>query len=193
MVFGLDMVYSNSSDEIVPLWDYHTFNHQCANVINIGDTKMSNVLLSMICSYFSIITFFFFCSFFICLVQDVIQIWHVGAIVGVDIETGAEYHLNGLATQEVVNELLFNIGDIIMSNVLLSMICSYFAIVTFFFFCSFFICSVQDVIQIWHVGTVVGVDTETSAEYNLNGPAAQEVVNELLFNIGNITMSNVLL
>jgi len=47
------------------------------------------------------------------------------------------------------------------------MICSYFAIVIFFFFsfCSFFICSVQD-------GTVVGVDTETGVEYNLNGPAA---------------------
>ena len=62
------------------------------------------------------------------------------------------------------------------------MICSYFAIVTFFFFsfCSFFVCSVQDVIQIWHIGTVVGVDTKTGAEYNLNGPAAQEVVNELL-------------
>ena len=50
MVFGLDMVYSGSSDEIVPLWDYRMFDHQCANVINIGDTKMSNVLLSMICS-----------------------------------------------------------------------------------------------------------------------------------------------
>ena len=59
MVFGLDMFYSGSSDETVPLWDYHTFNHQCANVINIGDTKMSNVLLSMICSFFAIVTFFF--------------------------------------------------------------------------------------------------------------------------------------
>ena len=63
------------------------------------------------------------------------------------------------------------------------MICSYFAIITYFFFFFFllfiFICSVQDVIQIWHVGTVVGVDTETGAEYILNGPVAQEVVNEL--------------
>ena len=123
MVFGLGMVYSDSSDETVPLWDYRTFNHQCANVINIGDTKMSNVLLSMICSYFAIVTFFFFCSFFVCLVQDVIQIWHVGTIVGVNTKTGAEYNLNGPAAQEVVNELLFNIGDIIMSNVLLSMCC----------------------------------------------------------------------
>ena len=62
MVFGLDMVYSGSSDETVPLWDYHTFNNQCANAINIGDTKMSNFFFSMICSYFSIVTFFF--SFF---------------------------------------------------------------------------------------------------------------------------------
>ena len=59
MVFGLDMVYSSRSDETVLLWDYRTFNHQCANVINIGNTKMSNVLLSMICSYFAIVTFFF--------------------------------------------------------------------------------------------------------------------------------------
>ena len=50
MVFGLGMVYSGSSDETIPLWDYRMFDHQCANVINIGDTKMSNVLLSMICS-----------------------------------------------------------------------------------------------------------------------------------------------
>ena len=119
MVFGLDMVYSGSSDETVPLWDYRMFNHQCANVINIGDTKMSIVLLSMICSYFAIVTFFFFCSFFICSVQDVIQIWHVGTVVGVDTETSAEYNLNGPAAQEVVNELLFNIGNITMSNVLL--------------------------------------------------------------------------
>ena len=47
MVFGLDMVYFDSSDETVPLWDNRTFNHQCANVIKIGDTKMSNVMLSM--------------------------------------------------------------------------------------------------------------------------------------------------
>ena len=80
-----------------------------------------------------------------------------------------------------------------MSNVLLSMICSYFSIVTFFSFVHFFVCLVQDVIQIWHVGTVVGMDTKTSAEYNLNEPAAQEVVNELLFNIGDIIMSNVFL
>ena len=60
MVFGLDMVYFGNSDETVPLWDYRTFNHQCANAINIGDTKMSNVLLSMICSYFAIVTFFSF-------------------------------------------------------------------------------------------------------------------------------------
>ena len=72
MAFGLDMVNSNSSDETILLWDYCTFNHQCANVINIGDTKISNVLLSMICSYFAIVTFFFFYSFFVCLVQDVI-------------------------------------------------------------------------------------------------------------------------
>ena len=123
MVFGLDMVYSGNSDETVPLWDYRTFNHQCANVINIGDTKMSNVLLSMICSYFSIVTFFFFFLFFICSVQDVIQIWHVGTVVGVDTETGVEYNLNGPAAWEVINELLFIIGDIIMSNVLLSMCC----------------------------------------------------------------------
>ena len=63
MVFGLDMVYSGSSDETAPLWDYRMFDHQCANVINIGDTKMSNVLLSMICSYFAIVTFFFFLLF----------------------------------------------------------------------------------------------------------------------------------
>ena len=62
MVFGLHMVYFGSSDETVPLWDYRTFNHQCANAINIGDTKMSTVFFSMICSYFSIVTFFF--SFF---------------------------------------------------------------------------------------------------------------------------------
>ena len=123
MVFGLDMVYSDRSDETVLLWDYHTFNHQCANVINIGDTKSSNVLLSMICSYFAIVTFFlsFFCSFFVCSVQDVIQIWHIGTVVGVDTETGAKYNLNGPTAQETVNELLFNIGDIITSNVLLSM------------------------------------------------------------------------
>ena len=59
MVFGLDMVYSDSSDETTQLWDYRMFDHQCANVINIGDTKMSNVLLSMICSYFAIVTSFF--------------------------------------------------------------------------------------------------------------------------------------
>ena len=59
MVFGLDMVYFGNGDETIPLWDYHTFNHQCANAINIGDTKMSNVLLLMSCSYFSIVTFFF--------------------------------------------------------------------------------------------------------------------------------------
>ena len=112
MVFGLHMVYFGSSDETVPLWDYRTFNHQCANAINIGDTKMSNVFFSMICSYFSIVTFSFFfffppfCSFFVCSVQDVIQIWHVGSDVGVDTETGAKYNLNGLAAQEVVNELL---------------------------------------------------------------------------------------
>ena len=89
MVFGLDMVYSGSSDETVPLWDYRMFDHQYANVINIGDTKMSNVLLSMICSYFAIVTFFlsFFCSFFICSVQDVIQIWHVVTVMCVDTET----------------------------------------------------------------------------------------------------------
>ena len=121
MVFGLDMVYSSSSDETVPLWDYCTFNHQCANVIDIGDTKMSNVLLSMICSYFAIVTFFFFYSFFVCLVQDVIQIWVVGIVVGVDTEIGAKYNLNEPIEQEAINELLFNIGDIIMSNVLLSM------------------------------------------------------------------------
>ena len=63
MVFGLDMVYFGNSDETVPLWDYCTFNHQCANAINIGDTKMSNVFFSMICSYFSIVTFFFFFLF----------------------------------------------------------------------------------------------------------------------------------
>ena len=63
MVFGLDKVYFGNGDETVPLWDYRTFNHQCANVINIGDTKMSNVLLSMICSYFAIVTSFFL-SFF---------------------------------------------------------------------------------------------------------------------------------
>ena len=118
-----DMVYYSNSDEIVPLWDYYMFNHQCANVINIGDTKMSNVLLLMIFSYFAIVTFFFFCSFFVCSVQDVIQIWHVDTVVGVDTETGVEYNLNGPATQEVVYELLFNNGDIIMSNVLLSMCC----------------------------------------------------------------------
>ena len=106
MVFGLDMVYFGNSDETVPLWDYRTFNHQCANAINIGDTKMSNVLLSMSCSYFSIVTFLFFFSFFVCSVQDVIQIWHVGSVVGVDTEIGAEYNLNGPAAQEVVNELL---------------------------------------------------------------------------------------
>ena len=108
MVFGLDMVYFGNGDETIPLWDYHTFSHQCANAINIGDTKMSNVLLLMSCSYFSIVTFFFFpfCSFFVCSVQDVIQIWHVGSVVGVDTETGAEYNLNGPAAQKVVNELL---------------------------------------------------------------------------------------
>ena len=123
MVFGLDMVYFDSSAETVPLWDDRTFNHQCANVINIGDTKMSNVMLSMICSYFAIVTFLFFCSFFVCSVQDVIQIWHVGIVVGVNTETGVEYNLNGPTAQEVVNKLLFNIGDIIMSNFLLSMCC----------------------------------------------------------------------
>ena len=35
----------------------------------------------------------------------------------------------------------------------------------FFFHFSFFICSIQD-------GTVVGVDTKTGVEYNLNGPTA---------------------
>ena len=70
---------------------------------------------------------------------------------------------------------------VVKVNINKVMICSYFAIVTFFFsFCSFFICSVQNVIQIWHIGTVVGVDTETGAEYDLNGPTTQEVVNELL-------------
>ena len=109
MVFGLDMVYFGNGDETVPLWDYRMFNHQRANAINIGDSKMSNLLLSMSCSYFSIVTFFFFfpfCSFFVCSVQDVMQIWHVGSVVGVDTETGAKYNLNGLAAQEVVNELL---------------------------------------------------------------------------------------
>ncbi|KAK9993057.1 hypothetical protein SO802_022760 [Lithocarpus litseifolius] len=39
-LMGRDMVYSGRSDETVPLWDYRTFNHQCANVINIGvDTE----------------------------------------------------------------------------------------------------------------------------------------------------------
>ena len=61
---------------------------------------------------------------------------------------------------------------VVKVNIVKLMICSYFAIITFFFF-SFFICSIQD-------GTVVGVDTETGVEYNLNGPTAQEVVNELL-------------
>ena len=53
---------------------------------------------------------------------------------------------------------------VVKVNINKVMICSYFAIVTFFFFCSFFICSVQD-------STIVGVDTETGVEYNLNGPA----------------------
>ena len=101
MVFRSDMVYSSSSDETVLLWDYRTFNHQCANVIIIGDTKTSNVFL-----LFFYCHFFFFFSFLICSVQDVIQIWHVGTVVGVDIETGAEYDLIGPAAQEVVNELL---------------------------------------------------------------------------------------
>ena len=69
---------------------------------------------------------------------------------------------------------------VVKVNINKVMICSYFSIVTFFFLFSFFFCSVQDVIQIWHVGSDVGVDIETGAEYNLNGPAAQEVVNELL-------------
>ena len=47
MVFGLDKVYFGNGDETVPLWDYRMFNHQRANAINIGDSKMSNLLLSM--------------------------------------------------------------------------------------------------------------------------------------------------
>ena len=70
MVFGLDMVYFGNGDETVPLWDYRTFNHQCANAINIGDTKMSNVLLLMSCSYFSIVTFFFSFLFIFCLLNS---------------------------------------------------------------------------------------------------------------------------
>ena len=60
---------------------------------------------------------------------------------------------------------------VVKVNINKVMICSYFAIVTFFFFFIFF-CSVQDVIYNRHIGTVVGVDIETGAEYNLNGPAA---------------------
>ena len=103
MVFRLNMVYSSSSDETVLLWDYRTFNHQCANVIIIGDTKMSNVFLLFFYCHF---LFFLFFSFFVCSVQDVIQIWHIGTVVGVDTETGAEYNLIGPAAQEVDNELL---------------------------------------------------------------------------------------
>ena len=69
---------------------------------------------------------------------------------------------------------------VVKVNIIKVMICSYFAIVTFFFFFFIFVCSVQDAIQNRHIGTIVGVDIETGAEYNLNGPAAQEVVNELL-------------
>ena len=65
MVFVLDMVYFGNGDETVPLWDYRMFNHQCANAINIGDSKMSNVLLSMSCSYFSIVTSFSFFFLFV--------------------------------------------------------------------------------------------------------------------------------
>ena len=97
MVFGLDMVYS-SSDETVPLWDYCTFNHQCANVINIRDTKMSNVLLSMICSYFAIVTFFFLLFIFRLLSSRCdldLACWYC---CGVDTETSAKYDLNGPTT-----------------------------------------------------------------------------------------------
>ena len=75
------------------------FCSQCVVKVNINKV--------MICSYFAIVTFFFFFLFiFVCLVQDVIQNWHIGTVVGVDIETSAEYNLNGLAAKEVVNELL---------------------------------------------------------------------------------------
>ena len=70
---------------------------------------------------------------------------------------------------------------VVKVNINKVMICSYFAIVTFFFFFFFiFVCSIQDVIQNWHIGIIVGMDIETGAEYNLNGPTAQEVVNKLL-------------
>ena len=56
---------------------------------------------------------------------------------------------------------------VVKVNIVKLMICYFFAIITFFFFFhfSFFICSIQD-------GTVVGVDTKTGVEYNLNGPTA---------------------
>ena len=69
---------------------------------------------------------------------------------------------NYFSTLVKLLRVMFCSQCVVKVNIVKLMICSYFAIITFFFF-SFFICSIQD-------GTVVGVDTKTGVEYNLNGP-----------------------